>query len=162
MLQRPGSFQNVLRMSPLTFLRHILRPCWDFIILPRGYLTRADYRQTGACQRSREAQISRGDRLLRWLLVIRGIPVSYLAYVFDQNPDCVYKDFVHISTVVFHRLSPIHLRPLQPGSAEYLHKRGGRNFRHFPQCVYAADVVKVCVHIAYRSATIWHLFAFSL
>ena len=143
MIQRPGSFANICRMEPTTFLHHLLRPLLSYIVFPRGYLTRPEYRRNGAVSRMREAQITRGDRLLRWLLVTRGIPFSYLAYVFDQDPSTVYCDFVHIATVIFHRLSPVHMAPLVPGSAEYFAKRGTRSFRHFPRVVYAIDVVKV-------------------
>ena len=143
MIAQPGTFADIVRIDPQVFMNHIIRPLWPYITLPHGYLAMPEYQQTGNINKRRSAQISREDRLLRWILVIRGIPISVLAYLFGQTKVTVYNDFVHISTVVFERLSAIHLMPMTVGSPEYIIKRGQGPFRLFPTCVYAVDVVKV-------------------
>lgn len=143
MVEQPGTFVDIVRIEPEIFFEHIITPLWDHVNLPRGYRADANYLLTGTVHRRREGQLGREDRLLRWMLVMRGMPISLLAYLFGQSPRTVYYDFVHISVIAFEHLSPVHLRPMVVGSAEYYAKRGQGPFRFFPNCVYAADVVKV-------------------
>ena len=66
-----------------------------------------------------------------------------ISYLYGQDPSTTRRDFNHIAVLVVERLHRDHLSPLQPGSAEYIAKKGSGAFRHFPNAVMAIDVVKV-------------------
>lgn len=149
MLGQPGTFRNVIRIEPMIFLEHIAQPLVNFCRLPRGYLARTDYALRGHVQRMRRSQVNAVNRILRYVLRLRGVPTSIIAWIFDQDPSTITRDFHHIGTLVMERLAPVHLTRLVPGSAEYLAKRGAGAFRHFPNAVMAVDVVKVAMRRPY-------------
>lgn len=141
MLSQPGTFRSLLRFEPEVFLNQLAVPLFPHCSLPRGYLARADYRNTGYVSRRRRCQIPDLDRLARFLLRMRGVPRALLAHIYDQDPTTVWRDLQHVAALIFERLQPLHLRNIVIGSAEYLDKVGNRAFRHFPNALYAVDVV---------------------
>ena len=143
LLEHPGTFRNLVRIEPEVFIQEILLPIYDDVTLPRGFLSNAEYIATGNVERRRSCQLNRADRILRWMLVNRGVPAQMLAVLFDQDASQVYRDYLHIAIIVFIRLSPQWLTPITLNSPEYFLKRGAGPFAAFPAALYAIDVVKV-------------------
>ena len=142
MISKPGTFVNLLRFEPDIFIEKLAEPLFGHIRLPRGYLVRDDYRTFGVVARRRRCQISDLDRLVRFVLRMRGVPTSLLAYLFDQDPSTIKRDVRHIGELIFEKLQGIYLNSISIGTAEYLQKIGTGAFRHFPTALYAGDVVK--------------------
>ena len=142
MLSKPGTFRNLVRFEPVVFLERIAKPLFRHVDLPRGYLLRADYQATGLVARRRRCQIGDLDRLVRYILRMRGVPVTMLAYLYDQHPSTIQRDVKHIAFLITDKLYDEYLRSIPVGSAEYLRLIGNNAFRHFPNALYAVDVVK--------------------
>ena len=143
LMSTPGTFRNMLRIEPVIFIKHIVFPLFEDIELPRGYLINSDYSAYGAVQRMRPSQIDRVDRVLRFILRLRGVPVSVLSFLYDQHPSTVYRDCIHIATLFNDILQKREIKPIPLGTPEYFAKRGQRSFRHFDMALYAVDAIKV-------------------
>lgn len=149
MVKKPGTFENIMRIDPVIFLTKVVSVMIPDMKLPRGYIIRDDYQLTGMVQRMRECQIDAVDRCIRWWLGFRSVSFQLLALYFDQDPSTVYRDWHHLSILCVEKLGPVYLQPIIPYSEEYYSKIGQRAFRHFPNALYALDVVKVMYSFIY-------------
>eukprot|EP01084_Bolivina_argentea_P006735 12751_1 len=142
MLTKPGTFENIMRIDPDIFLTQIVSPLLDCITLPRNYLAMTEYQMYQTVSKMRNAQICAINRTMRFWMCLRGVPFQLLAWIFDQHFSTVYRDFHHLSVLCVEKLSDQWLSPIIPNSIEYYNKIGQRAFRHFPNALYALDVVK--------------------
>ena len=142
LLDVPGTFANLTRIEPHLFMEHVAAPIYDFCRLPRGFLYNTEYMMSGAVSTMRRAQIDALDRLVRFWLRLRGVPVSMLSFLYDQHPTTVYRDCIHVAELVNEKLQTEWIQPIAIGSAEYHAKRGQGAFEHFPNALYAIDATK--------------------
>eukprot|EP01083_Nonionella_stella_P089953 251273_1 len=135
---KPGTFRNIFRIELDVFLHHIAIPLLDSICIPRNTL---NYNIDVYIGRLRSSQIEDIDRIVRCYMRLRCVPEHLIAFYYDQDRSSVNRDFHHICRLVCARLGH-HIAPIIPYSAEFYEKKGSRAFRHFPNALYACDVVK--------------------
>ena len=136
------------RIEPYIFMRYIASVLVPGITLPRGYYGRQDYLLLGYVLKEREAQLDAVERIYRFVLVMRSIPVATVAHMFDQCATTIYDDFHHVAIRCVDVFST-HFAPIIPNSREYYSMIGQKAFRHFPRALYAMDVTKVCFFFLY-------------
>ena len=143
MINRPGSFQYIMRIDPILFLTKVVAPMMDCIRLPREYILRDEYNVYKVVKRMRRCQMNAIDRCVRWWLGLRNVPFVVLACYYDHHPSTVCRDFHHLCFCCLEKLGPTHLSHIIPHSEEYYDKLGTPASQHFPNALYALDVVKV-------------------
>ena len=80
----------MLLLEPDVFVGQLAAPMLPRGGLPRGYLAREDYSALGFVARARRFQLRFLDRLVRFVLWTRGVPVTMLAMLSDQHIATVY------------------------------------------------------------------------
>ena len=76
MLERSGTFVNLLCIEPDVFLEYLGAPLIHHCRLPRGDLGRTDYALSQTVSRMRRCQIGALDRIVRYVLRLRGVDVQ--------------------------------------------------------------------------------------
>jgi len=151
-ITNPTRFYCLTRFEPQVWLDNFLNPIYSFITYPRNFHNTTDLNVLNhTFPRRRSAQIDIPERLFRWNLILRGIPINTLTWIFDQSISTLYADFHHISKLVLHVFWRSYLYHPTPGSVEYNGLVGHGAFRDFNSVVYAADVVKVGVRCPTRN-----------
>eukprot|EP01083_Nonionella_stella_P071826 193171_1 len=113
---------------------------------PRGFTERANLHNIDLTfDRIRPAQISIAQRLFRFNVIMTVGDFRNAAWMSDQHITSIYRDFHHVSEVLLHQLSPIYLYAPDPYSWEYDTLVGTGPFAAFPNCMFAADVVKFAI-----------------
>lgn len=146
--QRPRRFKKFTLFEPTVFENVIIQHMAPWVELPRNfYLLNGnpydcpidfnDYPNT------RSSALSTEDRILRFILMLRGVKSFVIEELFDQDYSVAYRDFIHCCRACMYGLGPIYLTPLEPGTPECDELVGNNNFRHFGNVIYAADVTKV-------------------
>ena len=143
MVTQYGEFTNIFKFEPHIFIKEIVQPMSGLMILPRNYIIQDTWRLYRFVRRMRRCQIEIIERVCRWYQVLRGISCDILGHYYNQHPTTVYRDFHHVSLICVETLSHSNLSPIIPGTTEYYELKGRNAFKHFPNALYACDVVKV-------------------
>lgn len=143
--RKPGLFKCMVRYDPEIFVSHILTPLFPKLNYPRGYHMLVDDIDIdaidGSSFKQRRCQVTSAQRVFRFLLILRGIPPTMVAWLTDQHYTTIYRDFHHIAQLIMQQLGKVHLTHPPPNSVAYNNLRG--SFPDFPNAIYAADVTKI-------------------
>lgn len=119
-----------------------------WVELPRNYYFQDNYvfennGNLNFTTTTRGCALSTPNRIIRWLMKLKGLSWVYLEEMFDQDASVASKDFYHCCLACLNALEEDYLSPLDPNSAECDNLKGHEVFKYFKDVMYASDVTKV-------------------
>ena len=91
----------------------------------------------------RGAALSTENRILRWIMRLKGMDFEFMDDLFDQDTSVATRDFLHCCLACIHSLSDEYLSPLDPNSQKANNLTGANAFKHFPNAMYVGDATHV-------------------
>lgn len=149
---RPRKFKKIALFELSLFENVLVEYMAPWVEMPRNfYLVNGNFYDCpidfNDYPNRRSTALSTEDRILRFILMLRGVKSYIIEEMFDQDYSVAYRDFIHCCRACMHGLAPIYLKPLEPGSDEWNDLVGSNSFSNFPNVSYAADVTKVWFRI---------------
>lgn len=135
--QFPGQFRDYTKFSYEVWVREIATPLLRAFARPPNHTNES-------LKRFQTNDLDIMNRILRWHLLMTGIPFRAIVTDFRQSKSTCSRDLRHGCLAFLEVFGEQWLKHIEVGSEEYNEKKGSGCFENFPNALYAADVTKVC------------------